>query len=291
MKIKKKIAFAALIAIAAVSIGYIGYFVYNQYWIPHQSDKEVDSMRDVYVIETEEDEEEKAPTVSFEVDENGNLIKNMNNKTDDETKAPEQTTDSGESAPDSVIDEKPQSSESIEKVRDLNGNIKAWVYLNGTTIDYPVVQARDNEYYLTHDHNGRYTLNGAIFMDFRCDTDSQNIVIYGHHMNANVMFSGLVDMKNKKFAQNHSSLYLDIGDGGTKYWDIIAAFACREKEAEKFQKFNFTPDSINEFLSDIRNSRYFEIGPDFGETNQYVTLITCSYEYSDARTVVIARRR
>ena len=127
MKIKKKIDFAALIAIAAVSIGYIGYFVYNQYWIPHQSDKEVDSMRDVYVIETEEEEEETTPTVSFEVDENGNLIKNMNNKTDDETKAPEQTTDSSESAPDSVKDEKPQSSESIEKVRDLNGNIKAWV--------------------------------------------------------------------------------------------------------------------------------------------------------------------
>ena len=285
MKIKKKIAFAALIAIAAVSIGYIGYFVYNQYWIPHQSDKEVDSMRDVYVIETEEEEEETAPTVSFEVDENGNLIKNMNNKKEDEP------VDSGEAATDSDSDKNSQFSESIEKVRELNGNIKAWVYLNGTTIDYPVVQAGDNDYYLTHDHNGRYTVNGAIFMDYRCDTDSQNIVIYGHHMNANVMFSGLVDMKNKNFAQNHSSLYLDIGDGGTKYWDIIAAFACREKEAEKFQKFTFTPDSIKEFLSDIRNTRYFEIGPEFGETNQYVTLITCSYEYSDARTVVIARRR
>lgn len=282
MKTKRKVLIGLLLTVAVMCVGYIGYFVYNQYIIPMKDDKEVDSMRDVYVIEPET-EEPQSPT--FEVDENGNLTMNMNNGT-------ESTTDTSQGSGEADgSEEDSKTASSLQQLKDMNENINGWIFVKGTSIDYPVVRTTNNDYYLNHDHNGNRTINGAIYMDYRCDSRSQNIVIYGHHMNADIMFSSLVDMKERSYAEEHPTIYLDLGDEGSKYWDVIASFACREKEAEKFQKFSFTPETIGEFIEDIKSHRYFEIGPEFGENNQYLTLITCSYEYYDARTIVIAKRK
>lgn len=267
MSKKCKVAAVMLAIIAVVCFSYVGYFIFNQYYKPLQDEKKVDEVREIYSM-IPENEEDDSPEVKFEYDDYGQLVK---------------TTQ--EAAENPVSENTP-----LDKVREIYGDTVAWIYIPGTTVDYPVVRGNDNSYYLNHDHKGQYTANGAIFMDRNCNSDSQNVIIYGHHMNANIMFTDLMKMKNREFGLEHKTLYLDLNDGSTTEWTLLAAFACSDVSAESFTRSSFNSDSVGDWVDRIKNMRYYDTGVDFGETDQYVTMITCSYERNDYRTVVIAKR-
>ena len=75
-----------------------------------------------------------------------------------------------------------------------------WIKVYNTNIDYPVVQGKDNAYYLNHDFNKNYLSSGSIFMDYRNDFENdKSIVIYGHHMKNKTMFGELTKFKQELF--------------------------------------------------------------------------------------------
>lgn len=267
MSEKNKAIIAVLSVLAAACFSYVGWFVFKQYYIPLQDEKEVEEVRDIYSMITDE-EKEDVPKVEFECDDYGQLGK----------------------VPLTTSQETADADSSLDKVREIYGDIVAWIYIPGTTVDYPVVKGEDNSYYLNHNHNGQYTANGAIFMDSQCDSESQNVVIYGHNMNANIMFTDLMKMKSRDFGLEHKTFYLDLNDGGTTEWTLIAAFACSDSTAESFIQPTFTKDSIGEWLVNINDMRYYDTNVSFDEKDQYATLITCSYEGNNYRTIVIAKR-
>lgn len=87
----------------------------------------------------------------------------------------------------------------------LDGQV-AWLRLDGTHIDYPVMQTKDNYWYLNHDYYGNNATSGAIFLDYRNAsnfTDSVS-VIYGHHMNGNLMFSDVAKYGNAEYFAEHT---------------------------------------------------------------------------------------
>ena len=94
-----------------------------------------------------------------------------------------------------------------------NPDVVAWIQIPGTQINYPVVQGKDNDYYLHRDLNGQKSTAGTIFLDYadRADFSSLHNVLYGHHMNNGSMFqiqgSGLF----RSAFRNHS-LYAGAGD-------------------------------------------------------------------------------
>ena len=69
-------------------------------------------------------------------------------------------------------------------LREINPDIVAWIYIEGTKINYPIVQGRDNSYYLKHLFSGEWNGSGCIFLDFRNDASfaDRHSIIYGHHM-------------------------------------------------------------------------------------------------------------
>ena len=81
----------------------------------------------------------------------------------------------------------------FDALRQIDENVVAWLYSPGTSIHYPVVQAEDNEYYLTHMFGKKKNSAGAIFLDAGCSPDFSDMhtVIYGHHMKNDTMFSSL----------------------------------------------------------------------------------------------------
>ena len=74
----------------------------------------------------------------------------------------------------------------------INRDVAAWLILDGTAIDYPVVRGTDNAYYLNRLYNKEINRGGTIFIDNACSRtfSGRNTVIYGHNMGDGSMFAG-----------------------------------------------------------------------------------------------------
>lgn len=186
----------------------------------------------------------------------------------------------------------------LEKYPDMVG----WITVPGTIIDYPVVQGYDNDYFLTHDYKGDENRNGAIFLDFLSvltrDTTSRNVVIHGHHMKSGVMFANLVKYDDIEFLrENHivgfDSLYEEND------WVIFAMMKIDAYGGENgMPTFNFMKSSFEDdedfmqYVSDIRARSVYDTTDivDVTAEDNIITMSTCSYEYDNFRTVLVARR-
>lgn len=93
----------------------------------------------------------------------------------------------------------------------LHGQV-AWLRLDGTHIDYPVMQASDNKWYLSHDYYGNNVASGAVFLDFRNAPDFSDglSIIYGHRMNGDLMFSDVSKYRDASFFSNHQIGTLEL---------------------------------------------------------------------------------
>ena len=99
------------------------------------------------------------------------------------------------------------------ELKEKNTDTVAWLNVNGTNINYPVVQAQDNDYYLTHSFNGSWNEAGWVFMDFhnKLDGTDKNIVIYGHSMLNKTMFGSLHNVVKSNWytnTDNHNVVFV-----------------------------------------------------------------------------------
>ncbi|MBQ8974621.1 MAG: class B sortase [Oscillospiraceae bacterium] len=98
---------------------------------------------------------------------------------------------------------------------ELVDDVVAWLRIDDTTIDYPVVQGEDNQEYLNKDPFGEFSLSGSIFLDSRCDPDFSDhySLVYGHHMARGIMFGALDDFTDRDFfaAHRRGELVTDTG--------------------------------------------------------------------------------
>lgn len=95
----------------------------------------------------------------------------------------------------------------------LDGQV-AWIKMGGTHINYPVMQASDNQWYLNHDYYGNDAHSGAIFLDYRNNAQfSDGIsIIYGHRMNGDLMFSDVAKYQDQKYFAEHGAGELILMD-------------------------------------------------------------------------------
>jgi sortase B len=170
-----------------------------------------------------------------------------------------------------------------------NPDIAAWLTLDDTDIDYPVVQGKDNSYYLTRTAEKKNSKNGAIFLDYRANPDFSDFssVLYGHHMKSGKMFAGLVKFKDKAFFDSHTTGTL-YTPGKTYRLEIFAA-AVTKPDSDYYNYAFVSPSERESHLRMIGETAklYRDIGAT--EQDKILTLSTCSYEYKDARTVVLAK--
>lgn len=109
-------------------------------------------------------------------------------------------------------------------LRSINDEVIGWISIPDTQVNYPVVQAGDNEYYLNHTWKGEYNGVGAIFMEQHCAPDFSdfNTILYGHNMRNGSMFGELRHYGDPEFLKEHPSVYLADETGVYRY-DVFAA--------------------------------------------------------------------
>ena len=168
-------------------------------------------------------------------------------------------------------------------------DIKGWISIPGTCVDYPVLQssADDPEYYLRRTYKGEWRTAGSIFFQWDCSAESQNTVVYGHNMNDGTMFAVLQKMADEAFRKEHSKILLQTSDGLREYQ--IAAVLKTDITKLPFNRTEFADHAdFLSFQKELFAQSLYESQTIPGEDCRLLTLVTCSYEWENARTVVIA---
>lgn len=169
-----------------------------------------------------------------------------------------------------------------------NQDTVAWLLLPDADISYPVVQAQDNEYYLNHKFNKKKSKIGNPFLDYRCESDFSgfNSIIYGHNIKGNKVFANLNKYKDKKFFKSASKGTLITAN---RIYNVnVFAVMVIPNDGFIFETVFMTDHDRTSFLSSLKSNAMFYEEPKVDlEERGVVTLSTCSYEYKDARTVVI----
>lgn len=201
---------------------------------------------------------------------------------------------------------KPDVGETIDwkELAKINDEIVGWIQIDNTQVDYPVLwhksDDRTSQYYLTHNYKGGYDSFGSIFLDYRCTkgTDSKNIVMHGHHMNDGSMFGDLLKYGgtsgNLDFYKKSPTIEFDTPkENGT--YKIISVFKTNtlSSQGEFFNymigNFQNDKDFMN-YVYNVRVRSLFNCPVDVNEDDELITLSTCSYEFTNFRTVVVARK-
>lgn len=193
--------------------------------------------------------------------------------------------------PEEQPEEEPQRIVSMDftGLQQINPEVIAWIYSDGTPIDYPVLHTLDNEFYLSHLYDGKTNSRGSVFMDCgnSCiDTDT-NPVLYGHRMRDGSMFASLGQYKSQDYYEKHPVMMLYTPEGDY----TVELFCGTVMDAnETFVQFNFADDE--EFLDYVakftaRSTFRSEVKPEPGD--RIITLCTCTYETVNSRYVVMGR--
>lgn len=169
-----------------------------------------------------------------------------------------------------------------EEIRKENEDTVGWLKVEGTNIDYPVVQAKDNDYYLSHDYYKNKNSAGWVFMDSRNRLNDNNIIIYGHHRKDRSMFGDVDKLLNKDFYKSHDGKILLIVGEENIYFEIFSVYSLDANELVLDPKY----DNFNELKekSLINFQKKFN-----GSKTQLITLITCHSNNKD-RLVVVGYR-
>ena len=184
--------------------------------------------------------------------------------------------------------------EKFTRLTAINGDIKAWINVVNTNIDYAVVQASDNDYYLRRNIYKKYSYSGSIFMDYRCsiwDKPTKNIIIYGHNMKADTMFHELQKFKKESFFKDESNiitLYTSEGIVKAKVFSVYITGITKED----FQYLQATFDDASKYqayLDTAVSKSKFKSSTSVYTDDRIITLSTCDYEFDDARLVVHAK--
>lgn len=184
-----------------------------------------------------------------------------------------------------------------EKLYQKNKRIVGWIKIEGTKIDYPVMQTVNNEYYLDHNYNQEYDKNGSIFMDKDCTAafPNTNMILYGHHMKSGRMFGDLDLYSKKSYFEKHPQILFDtIYEEGV--YDVMYVFRSRIYNADEvvFKYYQFMDvNSEDEFYSAMDEMSRIALY-DTGVTAEYgdrlITLSTCDSSETDGRFVVVAKK-
>ena len=168
-------------------------------------------------------------------------------------------------------------------------DIKGWISIPGTCVDYPVLQSSaDNpEYYLRRTYKGEHRTAGSIFFQWDCSAESQNTVVYGHNMNDGTMFAVLQKMADEAFQKEHSQILLQTSDGLQEYQ--VAAVLKTDIQKLPFNRTEFADDAdFLSFQKELFAQSLYKPETIPGVDCRLLTLVTCSYEWESARTVVVA---
>ena len=198
------------------------------------------------------------------------------------------------------LEVKTQRMVKLEKLQEENPEICAWLEIEGSNINYPVLQTTDNSFYMTHNYKKESSKDGALFLDKDYDwtIPSTNLLIYGHNnIGSNEMFSELINYKDEDYYNNHKIIRFTTNQEDAEY-EIIAVFLSRvyyKSETNVFRYYYFinaqNEEEFNEYIENSKKTSIYDTGITAEYGDQLLTLSTCEYSQNDGRLAVVARKK
>lgn len=183
----------------------------------------------------------------------------------------------------------------INRLKEINPDVLGVLDIPNTQIKYPVVQGKDNEFYLKHNIKKEYDINGSIFMDYENDyLQSDNLILYGHNMLNGTMFSDLGKYKDKTYMKENRDIFLYLDDK-KEYYQVIGSMILNLYTENKIFNFNSYVNfdeyyGAKDYFQDIKKEANNLLVDQVEEDTQFLTISTCSYETDDARFVLFATK-
>lgn len=170
-----------------------------------------------------------------------------------------------------------------------NGDVCAWLYSPDTVISYPVVQTGDNSYYLHLDIDKNYSSYGTLFIETLDEPgiNSDNTIIYGHHMNDGSMFASIVNYAKQNYYDKHPMLYLNTPEINYRV-DVFAALLT-DMYSDVYTTDFMTDADLEAWLTAVKDASAIETDVEVRPGDRMLTLSTCTYEYDTARYTVIGK--
>lgn len=174
----------------------------------------------------------------------------------------------------------------LEALLTINSNAFAWIKVDGTRVDYPIVKGDDNSYYLDHALDRTYSVSGSVFVDYLNSkklSQNRNTCVYGHNMNDGTMFQTIMNFKNKnQFKNGKIEIYTKEGIY------VYTPFSAYESDPYFYFFYTEFPtdEYFSQFLTDIKEKSMHESTITPTVDDKIVTLITCTNTVEDKRFVV-----
>lgn len=198
-----------------------------------------------------------------------------------------------ESIAQTVEDSKQNTDNKYAELYAQNSDFKGWLRIDGTGIDYPVMQSKDDpDFYLKHNFSKEYSRFGIPYMQENCGLSSDNIIIYGHNIKSKSMFNELTEYKDKDFYTTHKYITFDTLDEQRTY-EVIAAFKTVAYSDKGFPYYDFvnanTEKEFNDYVAKCKALSFYDTGVTAEYGDKLLTLSTCEYSQENGRFAVVAK--
>ena len=174
----------------------------------------------------------------------------------------------------------------FNQLKDINSNTKGWLQVNGTNINYPFVQAKDNKYYLTHSFDKSYNDAGWVFLDYRNDINNldKNTIIYAHGRLDTTMFGSLKNILKSGWLNNSNNYVVKLStEAENTLWQVFSVYHIPTTSDYIQVEFSSNEEFTN-WSNMLINRSSHNFNTSINENDNVLTLSTC---YNDYEKVVL----
>lgn len=214
-------------------------------------------------------------------------------QTEGESEADAETAANGETDTEAALEQ--SAYETYKDVFAANSDFVGWIAIDGTNINYPVMQTPNSpDFYLKRGFDKNYSDYGVPYVQENCLIgQSDNCVIYGHHMKGGSMFADLCKYESESFYREHPNIRFDTLAGFGEY-EIVCVFKTTAYAEDGFKYYHFV-DAENEeafqaFIRSCQALALYDTGVSAEYGDKLITLSTCEYSRTNGRMVVVAKR-
>lgn len=186
-----------------------------------------------------------------------------------------------------------ENSINMTELYEMNNDIVGWIQIDNTNINYPVMQTKDRpDFYLRKNFYKQYSYWGTPYLAESCNIKtSDNLIIYGHHINGSKMFGELEKYRKQDFYKNHKIIKFYTKEENAQY-EIIAVFRTVAYTGFPYYKFvnASNEDDFNTFANKCVELSFYQTEEKAQYGNKLMTLSTCDYTIKNGRFVVLAKK-
>ena len=177
----------------------------------------------------------------------------------------------------------------FNELKKINKDVKGWIEVNGTTINYPYVQTNNNDFYLNHTFDKTSNGAGWIFLDYRNDInfEDKNTIIYGHGRSNSSMFGSLKNITKSSWFNNTNNYVIKIAtEKSNTLWEVFSVYHI--PTTSDYLQISFNSDEeFLDFANKLKERSYHKFNTSIFKTDKIITLSTC---FNDDEKVVMHAR-